>query len=251
MSNIVKQEYWNKQYKNIVFSEIDKEYYLRSYIEKYIPTNLEGIALEIGCFPGRYLSIFGNLGYELNGIDLNPETRQLPSIIKEHGFKVGNIIEADFLEWDHILKYDVVSSFGFVEHFTNIDVIILKHAELVATNGYLVIETPNFNGWIQYFFHYLFDTPNLRRHIRKNMNPFYWKDIIMTSNLNFNILCCEYCGGIDFWTDMDQPKIQNFFAKIMKRLWYGIQYVLPFVKFSRINCKAASRSCILIAKKIN
>jgi len=251
MSNLVKQEYWNNQYKNIHFSVIDQNHYLRYYIEKYIPQSLDGNALEIGCFPCRYLSLFGNLGYELNGIDLNPETNKLADIIREHGYKVGEVSEGDFLKIDDNKKYNVVSSFGFVEHFTNLEEIVIKQAKLVASKGYLVIETPNFNGWIQYYFHYLFDTPNLRRHVRKNMDPFYWKEILENNEFDFEYLCCEYCGGIDFWTDKDQPMFQRFCVKVIKRIWWGIKYIFPFVKFSKINCKAASRSCILIAKQIN
>lgn len=251
MSNIVNQNYWNQQYKDVHFSKLEKHNYLRSYIEKYIPVNNEGRAFEVGCYPCRYLALFGELGYELNGVDLNPDTPFLNDIIKQNGFKVGNVFVADFLEIDEQNKYDVVSSFGFVEHFTNLEDIIIKHAKIVAPNGYLVIETPNFNGWVQYLFHYLYDTPNLRRHVRRNMNPFYWKQLLEKNGFEFEYLCCEYCGGIDFWTDKDQPKIQNFFAKIAKRVWWATKFLLPFVHFSKINSKAASRSCILVAKKKN
>ena len=249
MANIVNQDYWNKQYKDVLFQKLDDNHYLSPFIEQFIPFNEHGKAIEIGCYPCRYLSFIGNKGYEINGIDLNPDTPQLFEIIKEAGYRVGKVITQDFTKINEKEKYDIVCSFGFVEHFTNLDEIILKHANIVAPNGYLIIETPNFNGWGQYLFHYLFDTPNLRRHVKKNMDPFLWVDILKKNTLDFEILCCQYCGGIDFWTDKDQSKIQNFFAKIIKRIWWAIKFIFPFIHFPQINNKTFSRSCILIAKR--
>lgn len=248
MGNIVKQDYWNRQYHDVAFQTLSPTHYLRQYINKnVIPSNASGKAFEIGCYPGRYLTLFGELEYELNGIDMNPDTVFISEIAESRHFKVGKIAQGDFLKMGENEQFDIVSSFGFVEHFTNIEEIILKHARLVRFGGYLIIETPNFNGWVQYLFHTLFDTPNLRRHIRRNMDPLLWKAILRENGFAFEYVKCAYIGGIDFWTDKDQPKIQHFFAKIAKRIWWCLRSLFPYKK---INGKAVSRSCILIAKRI-
>lgn len=245
MANIVNQEYWNDKFKSISFEKIGNDDQVRKCIETYIPKTDVGTAIEIGCYPGRFLGIFGELGYELHGMDLNPDVLLIAEILKKEGFKVGNIGHEDFLKVKSN-TYDVVSSFGFIEHFTNLEEILLKHMEMVKSGGFLVLESPNFNGWVQYLFHYLFDTPNLKRHVRRNMDPFLWKSIIEKSRFDFEIKSCGYLGGIDFWTDNDQPLVQNFFAKIVKRFW---RLVRKIYNFDRVNSKSVSIGCILIARK--
>lgn len=248
MGNIVRQDYWNKQYQDVNFQTFPPNHYIRKYINKdSIPPNASGRAFEIGCYPGRFLTLFGELGYELNGIDMNPDTVHISEIARKQHFKAGKIVRDDFMEMKENEQFDIVSSFGFVEHFTNLNEIIVKHARLVGPNGYLIIETPNFNGWVQHAFHALFDTPNLRRHVRRNMDPALWKTILQENHFEFEYLECGYIGGMDFWTDKDQTKIQNFFAKIAKRIWWGLRLFLPYKK---LNGKAISRSCVLIAKRI-
>lgn len=66
---------------------------------------------------------------------------------------------------------DVVSSFGFIEHFTNWREVLAKHAEPVADDGHLIIEAPNFTGAFQRWLHVNFDKANSARH-RKSWSPF-------------------------------------------------------------------------------
>lgn len=247
MANIVDQQYWDQMYVYTDIVKIDAKDPFRLYLEQFIPQSKGGSAIEIGCFPGRFLTVFGELGYRLNGIDLNPKVTQIKPPLEKYGYAVDDIYYQDFLSMSSSQKYDVVSSFGFIEHFINLEEILLKHVSLLSDGGYLVLETPNFKGKIQYLFHLLFDTPNLKRHVIKNMDPFYWKEILDRSGFKFEYLSCEYIGGMDFWTDSDQPKFQNFLAKVVKRIWTVIKYLLPVRKF---NGKNISTGCILIAKKV-
>lgn len=246
MANIVEQDYWNEMYVYTETVKIDAKDPFRLYLEQFVPSNQFGTAIEIGCFPGRFLTIFGELGYRLSGIDLNPKVTQMKLALEKQGYIVDDIYCQDFLSIVSSKKYDVVSSFGFIEHFTNLEEILLKHVSLLTDGGYLILETPNFKGKVQYLFHLLFDTPNLRRHVIKNMDPFYWKEILDRNGFKFEYLSCGYIGGMDFWTDSDQPKFQNFFAKVAKRIWALIKFLLPVGKF---NGKHISTGCILIAKK--
>ena len=70
--NLVPQEYWDKGYETLELDIAPKDDTVRRWIELFFSNRGKGRCLEIGCFPGRYLAVFGELGYELNGIDLTP-----------------------------------------------------------------------------------------------------------------------------------------------------------------------------------
>ncbi|RHR53632.1 class I SAM-dependent methyltransferase [Parabacteroides sp. AF17-28] len=247
MANIVDQRYWDQIYVYTEIAKINAKDPIRLYLEQFIPPSKGGDAIEIGCFPGRFLTVFGEIGYRLNGIDLNPKVTQIKSTLEKYGYVVDDIYCQDFLSMTSSRKYDIVSSFGFIEHFTNLEEVLLKHVSLLSDGGYLVLETPNFKGKMQYLFHLLFDTPNLKRHVIKNMDPFYWKEILDQNGFEFEYLSCGWIGGMDFWTDSDQPKVQNFFAKVIKRIWKLMKCIYPFEK---LNGKNISTTCFLIARKI-
>lgn len=97
---------------------------IRKWIENYFSVMSSSYhsrsVLEIGCFPGKFLSVFGELGYELNGIDISPRVEtDLPIWLRDKGYKTGNFINADFFDYADSRKYGVVCSFGFIEHFVN------------------------------------------------------------------------------------------------------------------------------------
>jgi len=50
-------------------------------------------------------------------------------------------------------KFDIVASFGFIEHFTNWVEILESHISLLNNNGYLIVEVPNFIGPFQHWLH--------------------------------------------------------------------------------------------------
>jgi SAM-dependent methyltransferase len=57
---------------------------------------------------------------------------------------VGEIVQADFLTWKPGRQYDVVASFGFIEHFEDPADIVARHFALTKPGGYVVLEMPNF-----------------------------------------------------------------------------------------------------------
>ena len=72
MSNKASQDYWHEEYAGYRFHIARRKDFIRRWIEEYIPParGPEQTCLEIGCYPGRFISVFGELGYELSGIDL-------------------------------------------------------------------------------------------------------------------------------------------------------------------------------------
>jgi L-malate glycosyltransferase len=236
-------EYWTQGYKNTVFQKTSKGDQIRQLIEKFVKKG-NGSAVEIGCFPGRYLAVFGDLGYELHGVDLIPETSTLlKSWLEEQKYKVGDLEVKDFsLLNPSEKKYDVVSSFGFIEHFENYEEIIQTHCDLVEESGHLVITAPNYLGHTQNFLHRKLDLVNLNRHNVNSMIPENWANIARDND--FEILYAGYFGYFYFWAENDdQNAFQKLFIQMIRKTLPVSSRILPN------NTKSFSPFCGLIAKR--
>ncbi len=240
-SSIVDQAYWNDVYHKGTFAEPADDNIIKKWIKKYVPNSV-GDAIEIGVYPGTFLSIFGKMGYRVNGIDLAPGTAaKLPGWFKSLNVPTGDFVEANFTEHNFQKRqFDVVCSFGFIEHFKNWQEIILLHAQLTKPGGYLIIETPNFRGAIQRILHETLDKPNLKRHVLDSMRPKKWQELLTDE---FEIMYCGYFGGFKFWVDVQKRSwIQEFVLKIIYKL-------LPYLGRITSNHSCYSPYCGLIARK--
>ncbi|MFH0702326.1 MAG: methyltransferase domain-containing protein [bacterium] len=269
MSNLAEQSYWDKSYENYNLEIAPKKDQVRQWIEKFVPkahsqasnpSELERIeenmerrlslpqALEIGCFPGRYLTVLGELGYELNGIDLTPGIeRNFVDWLKSRKYKTGEFSKISLSEYRNKnsgIKYDLVCSFGFIEHFIDWKDVLLKHADFVKDEGYLIISAPNFRGILQRILHFCLDNKNYKRHYIPSMNPFLWKKIVQDLDFNFDIIYCGYFGAFEFWVDKQEI---NSFQKIISIII--IKFLMPILKKLPGNNEIYSPYCGLIAKK--
>jgi L-malate glycosyltransferase len=239
---IIDQSYWDASYQRIKLVRAEKDDPVRQWVETFLPRST-GSCIEIGCFPGRYLSIFGELGYTLSGIDLTPRVlTDLPEWLRSQGFRTGNFIQRDFFETNLVERFDIVCSFGFIEHFVNYDSVIIRHMQLVKEGGYLVITCPNFSGWLQKALHRLLDKKNVDRHYLPAMNPDKWTDPVQRNG--FNILRCGHFGGFDFWVDI-QPR--NRLQLEVIRLIENNKKILRLLL--KKNAAAYSPYCGLIAQR--
>jgi hypothetical protein len=172
------------------------------------------------------LSVFGELGYELFGIDFVAKVHSLPDALKQKNYKTGEFWNDDFTKFDPHRKFDVVSSFGFIEHFTNWDEILTKHMALVETDGYLVVEVPNFLGDFQNWFHRHFDKEALARHHVPAMDVEKWVPILNANG--FKIIFKGYFGGFDFWTENEKRSFGNrVLLQGLTKLKRPVRAVLP------------------------
>lgn len=196
MTNLVDQAHWDGGYQEGDFTPLPADDFVRRWIMQHVPKG-SGDCLEIGCFPGRYLAVFGDLGYRLHGVDLTPRVEAMPAWLSAHGYQVGEVHRTDFLATDFGRRYDVVSSFGFIEHFTNWHEVLARHADLVAPGGYLVIESPNMVGLLQRVLRRLFEPEDLGRHHTAAMHLEAWT--ALARRLGFEIVFAEPIGNFDFW----------------------------------------------------
>lgn len=157
-----------------------------------------GTCFEIGCYPGPYLIYLGKtFGYTVGGIDTTPGVvAALPDLVRSQGVEVSGFVQGDFLTYALDQQYDVVCSFGFIEHFLNYEEVIRRHIALVKPGGILVLSCPNFRR-LQWVFHRLFDAPNLRRHVLAAMNFREWNKIF--SEAGMEVLHQSYYRTCEVW----------------------------------------------------
>lgn len=105
--------------------------------------------LEIGCGNSVFLSYLNKeFGFDVYGIDYTElGCEQARKILTRDGVK-GEIILADAFHPspDLLEKFDVVCSFGVVEHFTNTADTLSSFAKFLKPGGLLITTLPNMKG---------------------------------------------------------------------------------------------------------
>lgn len=99
---------------------------------KLIPPN--SILLDVGCGTGEFLKSLP-LSIKATGIDLNPTIIQNKLIIQD-----------DFLKHSFNTKYDIITFWHSLEHFSNPQIIINKSISLLNKHGKIFITLPNTNS---------------------------------------------------------------------------------------------------------
>ena len=242
------EAYWNEGYNDQPLGEA-----IGGPLENFLGAHLTSITnatcLEIGSFPGSYLPVIGRKGYNLSGIDFNKRNeRELPQWLQSLGLPVGDFWSGDFFEFikDHTARYDLVCSFGFIEHFENFPEVIEAHVKLLKPSGKIVITTPNFRGWMQYWPHRFLDNENLKKHHIKSMSPAAWKKQLEA--LGFTVTFAGYFGKYYFWTDDTAKRsgFEKFMLKSVNRIIFNLN---KLIKKSGMESKSYSAFCGIVAER--
>ncbi len=232
---------WSESYKNVTLQKTPPNDPIRLLIEKNFTKN-NNSCFEIGCYPGRYLSVFAELGYIVSGIDYYPNSKnKLGSWFTKLGYKYGEFYEEDILSFKTDNRYDIVCSFGFIEHFVDWKMIIDIHISLLTPNGYILITAPNFNNPLQKIIRSFLDKKNLEKHRLESINILMWGEYL--EKRGFKKIYSGYFGKFDFWFEPD-----------LKRSSFEIS-ILRFINnkswiFKLFRSKIFSAYCGVIFKNI-
>jgi 2-polyprenyl-3-methyl-5-hydroxy-6-metoxy-1,4-benzoquinol methylase len=109
------------------------------------------LLLEVGCAKSAWLPYYAQqFGFNVYGLDYSEiGCRQSQQILSSAGVQ-GEIICADFFSPPASLvgKFDVVVTFGVVEHFSDSQLCIGALAQFLKPGGLLITNIPNLAGWI-------------------------------------------------------------------------------------------------------
>ena len=132
----------------------------------------DGDLLELGCAPGHKLERIHRLRPEmrLSGIDFAEEgCRATSKLLRRMGLP-GNVFHDDVRTAELPNRFDVVTSFGLIEHFDDPVEIVRCHARFCRPGGTVAVALPNFCSPMVRFFADRFCPENLAIHNLNIMN---------------------------------------------------------------------------------
>lgn len=106
--------------------------------------------VEIGCGSSRWLRYFDEHWHaEVWGIDYSPSGHQQAQAQMDSEEKKRRILSGDFFAENALPRgyFDVVYSWGFVEHFSDVPFVLRRCAGLLRPGGRIITVIPNFAGW--------------------------------------------------------------------------------------------------------
>ena len=247
------EERWSKTKKNGLAFDPEQPMFRETHkiLNKYLPKQKSGKFLEVGAYPGKYLWYFYKyFGYEPWGVEyVESCARQAREMLDKEDIP-AKIINGDFFNLktkDYIdgTGWDLVVSFGFVEHFDNPEVAIAKHLEVTQTGGVVVVSVPNHAGWNGSIMRFV-DKEKWKQH-----NCMSLHDLVEAFNRagGNKIIFSGYSGHIGFWNAGVYPKLKSilglFYLFARLPLW-----VLEKFGYSLVpNNTYTSPEMIIIAQK--
>jgi SAM-dependent methyltransferase len=235
--------FWESK-KDLVF-DIRPDYVFGDILSGLVKENHIKSAIELGGFPGSYsiyLKKYYNVDTTLFDYFIHPGI--VKDLLLKNGLKDGDIhvIEADLFNYTPVREFDMVLSFGLIEHFENIKEILQQHIQFLKPGGILFIAIPNFralNGWVQK----QFDEENYNKHNIDCMDPALLTEV--ARDLGLKDIKAAYYGKFSLWLENKEqkPGLTKAFIKV---LWYAGK---AFTKIFPFESKALSPYIILQAKK--
>ena len=229
-NKLTEKHYWENYWKGIDLPmEIKRESSAPNIVaeldvfDQYFPKEKKSV-LEIGGAPGQYLAYFHKeFGYSINCLDYSTigceKARENFKLLNIPGRVYNGDIFSEDLQMD---AYDVVCSFGFIEHFSDITAIVGRHVALLKPGGMLVLGVPNFLGINHWFLKRL--APGLlAMHNLKSMDASSWSNFEETFHLE--LIFKQYVGGFEpgVFLQREQKSLLNnslfFIARLLNRVF--------------------------------
>ena len=204
--------------------------------------------LELGCAPGQYTAALSEARpWDISGIDYSDDAELFTETLANVG-KPSRLYRIDMFQQQLDQRFDIVSSFGLVEHFrgATLDHVLRLHDVYTKPSGTVVIVVPNFTG-VNYVWHYLFDRPDLDRHNIDVMQPvvFDW-----FSHRGYEVLFNDYVGVLRLWGNSRWTRYK-FLGKAIAGIAVGLSKVarcLAMMGFS-LTGRTWSPFLVFVARK--
>lgn len=114
--------------------------------------------MEIGCAASGWLPYFRKrYGYRVSGLDYSETGCAMArENMRLLGLEYEEIICADMFAWEPGKKYDIILSFGVIEHFNSQDELIKTMVAHLNEGGILITVVPNLRGMMGFISRTLF-----------------------------------------------------------------------------------------------
>lgn len=207
-------QYWSAMWELRELRYMPDELPFKDVFARHVPRS--GDCIEIGCYPGGYLIYLSKqFGLRVHGIDNFPGVgRGFDEYLSRHGANVGAVTEGDFFQFKPTIAYDLVCSFGFIEHFYDFRGVLRRHAALVKPGGLLIITCPNFRR-VQFVLHWLFDRSNLRKHVIAAMDMEAWE--VTLRECGMEVVEMGYSETFLFWTE-SSSRLASWIGRRISRI---------------------------------
>jgi SAM-dependent methyltransferase len=161
-----------------------------------------------------------------------------------NGLKTGDItiIEDDIFSYLPKENYDLVCSFGFIEHFTDLEYVLRTHMKFLRPGGLLLITLPNFLG-VNGFLQKVFDPRNLTIHNLAVMDLALLKDKM--SIIGMQNIQVEYYPSTQVWLEGSHDRF--FIVRLIVRI--VDESVRFLAKIFGKQTRWFSNSIVIFAKK--
>ena len=176
--------------------------------------------IELGCAPGLFTAALAkDKPWSISGIDYSRDSELFIKTIKLIG-KDATLYKQDLFDFQLPHKYDIVASYGLVEHFRggSFEEVMHIHDACLKDSGHIVIAVPNFTG-VPYIFHYIFDRPDLDKHNVDVMQPGVIENWLRDKG--YSVIFGDYVGVMRLWGNSGFVN-----SKVLSKLVAGLAVAL-------------------------
>ena len=204
-----------------------------------------GTSIELGGFPGSfsvYLTKYCRMKATLLDYFIHRQT--IASLLEKNGLKPDDIeiVEEDVFSYMPKNDYDLVCSFGFIEHFTDLEKVLQSHLKFMKAGGTLLVTLPNFCG-INGLLQKVFDPANLAIHNLAVMDLTLLRGQLY--NLGMEDIRVEYYPSTQVW--LEGLRKRNLIVRAIVRIVNESVKLLS--KAFGKQCKWFSNSIVILAKR--
>jgi SAM-dependent methyltransferase len=190
-------------------------------LDMHLPRGSHLRFLEVGAAPGRNLVQFRRrFGYDPYGVEYTDAgMRLMEATLRAHGIPESHAIHADFFaegfQAAHRESFDVVGSFGFLEHFGRPKEVVRKHLDLVKPGGTLVITIPNFR-YLNYYLKAFYNKSFIPTHNLDLMDPDVFSRCFQHDD--FKVAFCGPVGSFQFPQPSHTARWKRLIEKVLGKV---------------------------------
>lgn len=245
-------KFWENYWKNCKLpSTVDMAFSFDRCLANELKKNLhdmKGDVFEVGCAPGKWLAFMAK-AFAMNPSGI--EYSEAGMIATLENFKIlrlapDSILTGDFFQVKPERQFDVVMSFGFIEHFDNVDKVVDLHLQWLKPGGILILGVPNFCG-IYFFIQGILDRGILDKHNLKIMNLDYFRSL--AARFGLKLVFLNYIGSFEPSLPIAKHRFGNPLQFAVRSLLWLARRIRRIQMFDHLNNRFISSYILAIYRK--